>query len=190
MTIAETPLTELLQRWNKATGALQWGVQRNFLESLRMVEEGKITMTWGSDYGSDGTPCLVNANAYSLIVANGEGKRGMPSKEFAAVVMLFDQINARVSRDGKFEGNNVHPITADILTRHFGPVQTLEQAQAESRRFEAEAEEQQYVEMDDTKLMNDWIEGTKVQAPLEGVATDEQSVYALKPSPLSTTQSE
>ena len=184
--MTETPVTELLQRWNKATGALPWGIQRQFLETLRLVEEGQVTMTWGSDYAPDGTPCLVNANAYSLIVSNGKGGTGMPSKEFGAVVMLFDMINARVSREAKIEGNKVSHFAANMLVRNFGPVQNLEQAQAEARRFEAEAEEQQYKEMSDSDFMKDWIEGTKVQAVQEGVATDEQSVYALKPSPLST----
>ncbi len=177
-------LTELLQQWNKATAALPWGIQRNFLESLRLVEEGSITMQFGADYGADGTPCLVNANAYSLMVAQGEGGTGMPSKEFGAVVRLFDLINAKVNEEAKLEGNHVSHFAANLLVRNFGPVQTLEQAQAESRKFEAESKEVQYREMTDHDLMNDWLEATKTQAPAEGEATDEQSVHALNPSPV------
>lgn len=109
----------LLTQWNKATGDLQWGVQRVFKDVLDLAAEGKTHLVHGADYYHN-MPCLVNTVGGMLTSGGGAG---VPMANFETVVSLFDKINR------EFENMNinteVHMVSetaAETLSRYFAPV--------------------------------------------------------------------
>jgi len=180
-------LEGMLNSWQEATSNLPWGVQRNFLETLKLVEEGEITLYWGADYGPDGQPCLVNAGSHSLAALAGQGGRGKPSANFARVVSLFDTINRKLSTEANLPGREVHHFAANLLVRNFGylkPVPEAKEILEEDKAAMLSPIDKPYIEKSDNDLMQDWIAGlqTKPPVPEEEASSNDSTDSTIDPN--------
>jgi hypothetical protein len=108
------------EKWQAATAALPYGVQRVFHDVFTLVAEGKKSnLVYGSDYAGPTGTCLVNA-ADNLLVTGGG--RGVPMATFGDVVSLFDTINRVLKDKGVNKDNYVSPFAAEIFLSWFAPL--------------------------------------------------------------------
>lgn len=116
-------LEALLNRWKDQTDSLPWGVQRVFHDVFVLASEEKTTLTYGADYGTDGSPCLVNTVGTMLRATRGKAGRGLPSQHFGDIVHLFDSINRELQVSGVNDHpSHVSPLAAEVFLRNFAPL--------------------------------------------------------------------
>jgi hypothetical protein len=160
-------LTQSTEAWHNATAALPWGVQRAFYTALELVKDGKLEMSWGADYGSDGKPCLVNSTANMLGATKGTGGTGLPSQHFGPVVSAFDRINRKLQEEG-FNGDKVvSPDAASYLLRHFGDLKTVEEATQEAHAQDTSDDGPYIALRDDNEMLTSWLNANTQPAPAE-----------------------
>lgn len=164
-------LPTLLTRWNSATEALPWGVQRVLHDTLNLVEQGKVTLIHSRDY-SNGHPCLINAVGQMLTTSGGSG---IPMTYFAPLVSMFDRINqAFVELNQNGPNGEVSPFVAEVLLHHFAPLkeQPVSASVDEAMQMEAFANGV-YVEPKDEDLMRDWLNSMEANTPIEEMNTSQ-----------------
>jgi hypothetical protein len=158
------------RQWTEATAALDWGVQRVFHDTFKLVADGKTHLVWGADY-RDGKPCLVNAVATMLSSTSGKGGTGLPSAHFGQVVSLFDAINRDLQRQGVNDDSGyVSPFAAEILLQHFAPLKPVPEGENLTQAVNeaganAELAEGIYVEPSDEDFARDLLNGMKAPSP-------------------------
>jgi hypothetical protein len=107
--------------WTKATGDLQWGVQRALYETLGAVAQDGVGLVYGTD-SYDGSPCLINAVANMLSL---DVNAVNPGSWFPQVVGAFDYINRQLFERGVNEPFMVSETAAEILMANFGPLKPV-----------------------------------------------------------------
>jgi hypothetical protein len=156
--------------WTKATGDLQWGVQRALYETLGAVAQDGVKLVYGTD-SYDGSPCLINAVANMLAL---DVNAVSPASWFPSVVAEFDRINKDLwVRGVNPETYMVSETAAEILMANFGPlkpVPTEEEFKAAAAEHLAAVEANRpYVEPSDAEFADMLAASDNVPSPTDVV---------------------
>lgn len=109
-------MEQTLKAWKVATDDLAWGVQHALHDTLTLVSEEKVRLTWGADEFK-GVPCLINAVANLIAV---DVNQVHPGTWFTNIVSHFDRIGQGLFSNKLTPFREVNPLMADILLRNFG----------------------------------------------------------------------
>ena len=156
------------QNWTMATANVPYGVQQVLHSSLELVAEEKLTMTYGADFGSDGSPCLINSAGKMLKATGGQTGYSLPSVHFHDVVRAFDDINRELYNRNVNTDNHLSPLAAEILLANFAPLKDkpIEAAVDEATHVEAFANAS-YREPSDEDMAREWLTALTTEAPTE-----------------------
>lgn len=141
-------LDTLYGQWEEATARLPWGTQRAFRSVFEAVRDNGTTLIYGRDYLNN-FPCLVNTVGVMLTTSGGVG---VPSRNFADVVSLFDRINRVLEQSNvNDKPGYVSELAADIFLHHFAPLKD-EPEPSENEEALQHVTQTDYVEPSDEDL--------------------------------------